>query len=118
MLVGDYYARGMEFRMKLTSSNTTHNVQVDALSITIDMPDTIKRATAVISSSGTNNGTEVVTYTAPFKATPTIGVTLQDADTGDYWTISSSNNAGFTITFYNSSNIATQKTFNWTSTGY
>ena len=118
MLVGDYYARGMEFRMKLTSSNTTHNVQVDALSITIDMPDTIKRATAVTSSSGTNNGTEVVTYTGPFKATPTIGVTLQDADTGDYWTISSSNNAGFTITFYNSSNIATQKTFNWTSTGY
>ena len=118
MLVGDYYARGMEFRMKLTSANTTHNVQVDALSITIDMPDTVKRATAVTSSSGTNNGTEVIIYSSPFKAAPTIGVTLQDANTGDYWTISSSNNTGFTITFYNSSSTATQKTFNWTSTGY
>ena len=118
MLVGDYYARGMEFRMKLTSANTSHNVQVDALSVTIDMPDTTKRDTAVTSDSGTNNGTKVITYATAFKSVPTVGITLQDADTGDYYTISSSTASGFTITFYNSSDVATQKTFNWMSTGY
>jgi hypothetical protein len=118
MLVGDYYARGMQFRMKLTSANTSHNVQVDALSITIDMPDTTKRATGLISDSGTNNGTSVIVYATPFKVAPTVGITLQNATSGDYYTISSSSSTGFTITFYNSSNTATQKTFNWISTGY
>ena len=41
--VGDYFARAMEFRAKLTSSTTSHNVQVDSLTVTIDMPDIIKR---------------------------------------------------------------------------
>jgi len=117
-LIGDYYARALEFRVKLISGDTSHNVQIDALSMSVDMPDTLKRNTGVISSSGTNNGTEVVVYAIPYKVIPTVGITLQDADTGDYWTISSSTTSGFTVTFYNSSNIAAQKTFNWISTGY
>jgi hypothetical protein len=116
--VGDYTARGIRFRSKLTSSNTTHNVRLDALSATIDMPDTIKRDTHIISSSGTNNGTEVITYSTPFKATPTVGITVQNFNSGEYYTITSATTTGFTVTFYTSSSIATQKTFNWISTGY
>ena len=116
--VGDYFARAMEFRAKLTSSNTSHNVQVDSLTVTIDMPDIIKRNTGVTTSYGTNNGTEVVTYATPYKIIPTLGITLQDANTGDYYTISSNTASGFTVTFYNSSSVATQKTFNWISSGY
>ena len=116
--IGDYYARGVEFRTKLTSSNTSHNVQLDALTVTVDMPDQIKRNSGVTTSSGTNNGTEVVSYTTPYKTVPTVGITLQDSNTGDYWTISSSTASGFTVTFYNSSSTATQKTFNWISSGY
>ena len=116
--IGDYYARGVEFRTKLTSSNTSHNVQLDALTVTVDMPDQIKRNSGVTTSSGTNNGTEVVSYTTPYKTVPTVGITLQDSNTGDYWTISSSTASGFTVTFYNSSDTAAQKTFNWISSGY
>jgi hypothetical protein len=116
--IGDYFARGLEFRTKLTSSNTSHNVQLDALTVTVDMPDQIKRNAGVTSSSGTNNGTEVITYATPYKIVPTVGITLQNANTGDYWTISSSTASGFTVTFYNSSATATQKTFNWISSGY
>ena len=116
--IGDYFARGLEFRAKLTSSNTSHNVQIDELTVTVDMPDQIKRNAGVTSSSGTNNGTEVITYAIPYKIVPTVGITLQDANTGDYWTISSSTASGFTVTFYNSSATATQKTFNWISSGY
>ena len=116
--IGDYTARGFQFRAKLTSANTTHNVKISDLSATIDMPDTIKRETQVQSDSGTNNGTKVITYTVPFKTTPTVGITMSTSDTGDYYTISNSNTSGFTVTFYNSSNTATQKTFNWMSSGY
>ena len=116
--IGDYFARGLEFRAKLTSSNTSHNVHIDELTVTVDMPDQIKRNAGVTSSSGANNGTEVITYATPYKIVPTVGITLQDANTGDYWTISSSTASGFTVTFYNSSSTATQKTFNWMSSGY
>ena len=93
-------------------------MQLDALTVTVDMPDQIKRNSGVTTSSGTNNGTEVVSYTTPYKTVPTVGITLQDSNTGDYWTISSSTASGFTVTFYNSSSTATQKTFNWISSGY
>ncbi len=116
--IGDYFARGLEFRVKLTSDNTSNNVQIDALTVTVDMPDQIKRNSGVTSSSGTNNGTEVIVYATPYKAVPTVGITLQDSNTGDYWTISSSTTTGFTVTFYNSSATAAQKTFNWISSGY
>jgi hypothetical protein len=116
--IGDYTARGIAFRAKLTSANVTHNVKISSLGTVIDMPDTIKRATGDTSNSGTNNGTKVVTYTVPFKTTPTVGITMQASDTGDYYTISASTSSGFTVTFYNSSNVATQKTFNWMSSGY
>ena len=116
--IGDYTARGIAFRAKLTSANVTHNVKISSLGTVIDMPDTIKRATGDTSNSGTNNGTKVVTYTIPFKTTPTVGITMQASDTGDYYTISASTPSGFTVTFYNSSNVATQKTFNWMSSGY
>ena len=117
-LVGDYIARGVRFRLKLTSNNTTHNIRLNELSATIDMPDTIKRATGITTNSGTNNGTSVITYDNPFKTTPTVGITMQDSNTGDYYTITSASTTGFTVTFYNSGATATQRTFNWMSTGY
>jgi hypothetical protein len=113
--VGDYYARGARFRLKLTSSNSSHNIRVDSLSATIDMPDTTKRATGI--SSGAL-GIKSILYATPFKTTPTVGITMQDSASGDYYTISSDTALGFTVTFYNSSNTATQKSFNWMSTGY
>jgi hypothetical protein len=116
--VGDYSARAVRFRLKLTSGNTTHNIRVDSLSATIDMPDTTKRDTGISSDSGTNNGTKVISYSTSFKTIPTVGITMQNAASGDYYTISSTTAAGFTVTFYNSSDSATQKSFNWMSTGY
>ncbi len=116
--VGDYSARAVRFRLSLTSSSATHNIRVDELSATIDMPDTTKRDTGISSDSGTNNGTKVILYSTSFKTVPTVGITMQNAASGDYYTISSATAAGFTVTFYNSSNTATQKSFNWMSTGY
>jgi len=117
--VGDYKARGLQFRMKLTSTNPLYNVQVEGLSVTVDMPDTLKRDINVTTSSGTNNGTEVVTYAVPFKTVPSVGITTIDANDKIYYVISSSTATGFTITFFdNNSSSETQKTFNWLSSGY
>ena len=117
--IGDYLARGFQFRMKLTSTNTTQNIQVTSLSVVVDMPDVIKRDYNVTSDSGTNNGTKVITYANPFKTTPTVGITTTASNDKISWTISSSTNTGFTVTFYdNNANQASQETFNWISSGY
>ena len=117
--IGDYIARAVRFRLKLTSGNTTHNIAVSELAATIDMPDTIKRAHNITTSSGTSNGTEVVVYDTPFKTTPTVGITAIDANDKEYYVITNSSATGFTITFYdNNTSQATQKTFNWLSSGY
>jgi len=117
--VGDYIARGLQFRMKLSTTNPLYNVQVEGLGVTVDMPDTLKRDINVTTSSGTNNGTEVVTYAVPFKTTPSVGITTIDANNKIYYVISSSTATGFTITFFdNNSSSETQKTFNWLSSGY
>ena len=117
--IGDYVARGIRLRMKLTSNNTTHNIRVNELSAVIDMPDTIKRDYDVQTDSGTNNGTKVITYAKPFKTTPTIGITAINANDKIYYEITNSTSTGFTITFFdNNTSQPTQKTFNWLSSGY
>jgi len=118
--IGDYTARAFQFRTILTSSNTTQNIRCTELSVEIDMPDTIKRGYSVLTDSGTNNGTKVITYTSPFKTTPTVNITITSAsDNSIYHTISNSTNTGFTVTFYdNSTSQSSQETFNWISVGY
>ena len=117
--VGDYVARGIEFRAKLESSNASNNVQISNLAVTIDMPDTMKRGINEQTDSGTNNGTKVITYPSPFKATPSVGITATNSDDKIFYTISSNTSTGFTITFYdNNTSQASQQTFNWLSSGY
>jgi len=113
--IGDYYARGLEFRVKLSSSNTSHLVKVDVLKVTVDMPDTVKSGYSIESSP---SGLASINYGIPYKTVPTVGITMQNSITGDYFIISSSTVNGFTVNFYNSSGTATQKTFNWISSGY
>ena len=117
--VGDYIARGVQFRLQLKTDNPSYNIQVDSLAVTVDMPDTIKRDINVQTDSGTGNGTKVVTYAVPFKTVPSVGVTTINAGDRIYYNITSSTASGFTITFYdNNTGQPSQQTFNWLSSGY
>jgi len=118
--IGDYTARAFQFRTILTSSNTTQNIRCTELSVEIDMPDTIKREYAVQTDSGTNSGTKVITYSTPFKTTPTVNITHVSAtDDKIYFDLNSTSSTGFTVTFYdNNTSQPSQETFNWVSVGY
>jgi hypothetical protein len=117
--VGDYIARGLQFRIQLRTDNSSHNVQVDGLAVTVDMPDTIKRDINVQTNSGTNSGTKVVTYAVPFKTVPSVGITTINSNDKIFYNITSSTASGFTITFFdNNTSQASQQTFNWLSSGY
>ena len=111
--VGDYTAWGMEFRLKMTTTDTQATPIVTAASVVVDMPDRVESQNDL--SSGASS--YAVTFPSAFKATPAIGIaaTMQ---TGDYYEITSKSGAGFTITFKNSSGTAVDRTFDYVAKGY
>ena len=63
-------------------------------------------------------GAKAITYTNAFYASPAVGIAAQNMATGDYYAITSKTKTGFTITFYNSSNAAQNRTFDYVAKGY
>ena len=111
--IGDYHARGYQFRAVVTSASG-YQIYIDELSVQVDMPDRTERAVGVaIPAAGLN-----ISFAQAFYAEPAVGITLQDATTGDYFTITSAANNGFTLRCFNASNIGIAKTANWIATGY
>lgn len=113
--VGDYKARAFEFRIKLTTQDSSATPAVTKLSVTIDMPDRVVSASDVLAPS---EGLTVTYANGAFAATPSIGIGAQDLQTGDYYTITSKSPAGFTIQFKNSSDQPVQRTFDYVARGY
>lgn len=111
---GAYRFRAAQFKVMATSDNSQHNVNISALSITIDMEDRVVHQTA--QTSGATSYT--VTFPEPFYATPTIGITADGMNSGDYFRLTGKSNTGFTITFYNSSNVAVSRVFDYMAKGY
>lgn len=112
--VGEYKARGMQFKVLATSGNVSHTILIKNLSVTIDMPDRTVNMPALVSGVGTYN----VVYFANFAAIPAIGITAHNMNSGDYYVIASKTNSGFSITFYNSSAAIVSRTFDVIAKGY
>ena len=114
--VGDYKARGLKFRARLTSENGTATPVVNVLSVTIDMPDRIAAGSDI--SSGTDSGGKVVSFIPAFKVAPAIGIAAQNLNQGDYFVISNKTNSSFTIKFYDSGANVVDRTFDYVAKGY
>lgn len=112
--VGDYSARGFEFRLDLATSYATHNVVVTSLSVTVDMPDRVESGEDIVSGAGAYR----VTYVLPFMAAPAVGITAQDMATGDFYQISNKDEEGFDIVFKNAGGSAVSRTFDFMAKGY
>jgi hypothetical protein len=110
--VGDYKARGLKFRAKLTTTDSEATPSVSALSVTVDMPD------RVIADIVSGTGSKAITFSPTFKDLQGVGISAQNLASGDYYAITSKSASGFTITFYNSSNSAISRTFDYVAKGY
>ena len=94
--VGDYTARGFQFRIALKGTLPATTPIVEAISISIDMPDRIVRFSATVGVGGAT-----ITFDPAFKEVPEIGLSVSDGAEGDKYTISSKSVSGFTIAFTN-----------------
>ena len=113
-VVGDYNARAFKFQAILTSDHGFMTPSVSELTVTVDMPDrTASDDDILASASG-----EAVLFSPAFRVKPAIAITGEDMATGDYFTVTSKSATGFTVTFYNSSDVGIARTFDWLAKGY
>ena len=113
-VVGDYKARAFQWRIKLMSSSQGLTPRVTALSVTIDMPDRLASDNDVACPTP---GLTVL-FAPAFKEAPSLAIAAQDMLTGDYKTLTSISQTGFTIRYYNASGTPVARTFDWVARGY
>ena len=113
-VVGDYTARAFRFKAELSSSDVTASPAIEELSVTIDMPDSVRAEEDVASGSGA----KVITFSPAFQSLQGVAVAAQNMATGDYYAITSKSRTGFTINFYNSSGTNVNRTFDYVAKGY
>jgi hypothetical protein len=112
--VGDYKARAFKFRALLTTTDSEATPSISALSVTVDMPDRVTADNDIISGAGA----KTVTFSPNFKFLQGVSISAQNLASGDYYVITSKSVSGFTITFYNSSDTAISRTFDYVAKGY
>lgn len=123
---GTFKARAFQFKTELTSTDTGQNILVDELGYIAELERRTESSEEAV-SSGT--GTKAITFANQFftgtasllgsnSKLPSIGITAQNMQSGDYFTVSSVSATGFSVNFYNSSDTGISRNFNWSAVGY
>jgi len=113
LVVGDYHARAYEFRVIFNSTNSSRNIDVSTLEVTVDMPDRNERAQNLTVPVGGSS----ITYANAFKDVPSLGITAQNADGNDWFSLTNETSTGFDIEFFNGNN-SIERSMNYMATGY
>ncbi len=123
---GTFKARAFQFKSELTSSDTAQNILVDELGYVAEFARRQEQSSSAVASGA---GSKAITFTNAFftgtasllgsnSNLPSIGVTGQNMQSGDYFAVSGVSGTGFTVTFRNSAGTAVNRTFNWQAVGY
>ncbi len=113
--VGDYSARGFDFRVTLETFRLGVSPRVLNMDISIDMPDRVVADDTITCTAG---GITVSYPVARFKAVPGVGINARDMHTGDYYTKSLETESGFRIEFFNAAAVSQERTFGYVAKGY
>lgn len=106
-------ARGLKFRLALTSETATHNIAVTACGVTIDIPDRTEQQNGITSGTSTYS----VTFPTAFYDTPGIAVAPKNMQSGDYFVVSNESATGFDVDFYNSADTPVSRVFDYIAKG-
>jgi len=117
-ILGDYKARYIKLRAKLTTTGLTSAPAIHTLSATVDMPDRTDANGSI--SSGTSASGKTVTYSPAFKSVQALGITVSNLDQNEHYVISNKSATGFTVTFYQGSGTGNvvDRTFDYVAKGY
>ncbi len=115
--IGDATGRIYQFRLRLISNKVSVTPRVFDGTIKADMPDRIESLNDETCPVG---GFEVV-YTPAFKGpgtSPSVNISMQSAESGDYWAFTSRTLEGFEIKFYNKLDVEVERIFDAQIKGY
>jgi len=113
--MGDATGRIFQFRIKLTSYLENLTVRAIAGTVKADMPDRIESFENLTSSASLGTTVE---YDPPFKASPNVQISIDGAESGDYWAFDSRDNSGFVIRFYDKTDTQVIRQFDVMAKGY
>jgi len=116
--MGDITGRVIQFRLKLVSNRPSVTPRVFDGTIKVDMPDRLDSFNDMTSPAA---GGIYLPFTPPFKGPglyPNIQVSIDGAESGDYWELSERTLAGVRIEFFNAADVAVERQFDMFVKGY
>ena len=102
--------RGFQFKVEARSTNASQNILIQQLGVVTKLQRRTEIQRNLTSGS--------VTFPTAFYGTPSVGITAQDMQQGDYFTVSSVSRTGFTVTFRNSGGSIVTRTFDYQAVGH
>ena len=123
---GTHRGRGFKFKVNLSSSDPAQTILLKELGYTATLNRRVETVNSVI-ASGTSS--KAVTFTDKFftgfsgtsvsanAALPTIGIVIENAQSGDFFTLSSISSTGFSIDIKNGSSFV-DRNFKYTAVGF
>jgi len=114
MTSGSYTGRQFQFKVELSSESEDETPLIDELGFELVMESRSEQSATIASGAGA----KAVTFTNAFYQTPSLGITAFNLASGDYYEITSPTRSGFTVTFYDSSDTAVDRTFTYNAVGY
>ena len=113
-VIGDYVARGFDFKLILRSSAPGVVARVSELQVEIDMPDRVEGGDDInCPSAGV-----YVSFVPPFKVRPAISVDGQELPTGARSIRTNVTRDGFHQQFVDASDVGVTCSFDWVAKGY
>ncbi|MAL47041.1 host specificity protein J [Hyphomonas sp.] len=130
---GTFVGRGFKFRCDMSTNDPAQSIEIDQLGYTAEIES---RTETSLGNSGATNGvfasgtsTKSVVFSDSFftgqtgtsiaanSVLPSIGITIENAQSGDFFTLSNITGSGFDIDILNSgSNV--NRNFKYTATGF
>lgn len=115
--MGDFTARIFQFRLKLKSNLPSVTPRVYDGIIRADMSDRIESSQNLTSSPSGTTINHIPAFAGP-GVSPSIGISQDNAEQGDYYKITGKTLEGFVITFYDKDSIAVSRQFDYMVKGY
>jgi len=124
---GRYKGRGFKFKVNLTSKDPDQDIRVFQLGYTASMEQRTEQSPSTTASGA---GAKAVTFQHPFfvgtantegganSILPSVGITAQNMQSGDFFEISNVTGTGFTVHFKNSSNASVDRNFTYQAVGF
>jgi len=130
---GSYIARGFKFRCEMDTNDPAQSIEIDQLGYTAELNS---RTETSLGNAGATNGliasgtsSKTVTFTNSFftgqsgtsiaanSVLPSIGITIENAQSGDFFALSSISSTGFDIDVKNGSSHV-NRNFKYAATGF